>query len=69
MRNPLLVTLEAHCKTYADALKLQAMISDFITNEELAGEHIQYAEIHYVDPQDIERQNRIDLDTEELVIC
>jgi len=38
--NPKTVVLEADCKSYADALKLQAMLIDFICNEDLAGEHV-----------------------------
>ena len=46
-----MVTLEAECHTYEDALELQSMLTDFITNEKLAGEHISYAEIDYVEPE------------------
>jgi len=50
-RDPrLTVKLEAICHTYEDALKLQAMLSDFVSNNELAGEHIVQCEIHYVNP-------------------
>ena len=61
-RDPkLIVKLEARCHTYSDALKLQAMLSDFISNDQLAGEHISECEIFYVMPLEIEQT------TEEIV--
>ena len=61
MKNPLKVTLEAECHTYEDALQLQAMLTDFVTNEKLAGEHISYAEIDYVEPKKLNiKQKKID---------
>ena len=61
-RDPkLIVKLEARCHTYEDALKLQAMLSDFVSNNELAGEHIDECEILYVMPLEIEHT------TEEIV--
>ena len=61
MKNPLMVTLEAECHTYEDALELQSMLTDFITNEKLAGEHISYAEIDYVEPEKFNvKQKKID---------
>ena len=55
-RDPkLIVKLEARCHTYSDALKLQAMLSDFVSNNELAGEHISECEIFYVVPLEIEQ--------------
>ena len=55
-RDPkLIVKLEARCHTYEDALKLQAMLSDFVGNNELAGEHISECEIHYVVPLECEK--------------
>ena len=54
-RDPkLIVKLEARCHTYEDALKLQAMLSDFVGNNLLAGEHISECEIHYVMPLESE---------------
>ena len=54
-RDPkLIVTLKARCHTYSDALKLQAMLSDFVSNNELAGEHIDECEILYVMPLESE---------------
>ena len=54
-RDPkLIVKLEARCHTYEDALKLQAMLSDFVSNNELAGEHIDECEILYVMPLECE---------------
>ena len=54
-RDPkLIVKLEARCHTYSDALKLQAMLSDFISNDQLAGEHISECEIFYVVPLECE---------------
>ena len=54
-RDPkLIVKLEARCHTYEDALKLQAMLSDFVSNDLLAGEHIEECEIHYVVPLESE---------------
>jgi len=50
-RDPrLIVKLEARCHTYEDALKLQSMLADFVSNNELAGEHIDECEILYVNP-------------------
>ena len=51
----LIVKLEARCHTYEDALKLQAMLSDFVSNNELAGEHIDECEILYVMPLETEQ--------------
>ena len=54
-RDPkLIVKLEARCHTYEDALKLQAMLSDFVGNNQLAGEHIEECEILYVMPLESE---------------
>ena len=54
-RDPkLIVRLEARCHSYEDALRLQAMLSDFVSNDLLAGEHIEECEIHYVMPLEIE---------------
>ena len=50
----LIVTLKARCHTYSDALKLQAMLSDFVGSNDLAGEHIEECEILYVMPLEIE---------------
>jgi len=44
------VKLEARCHTYEDALKLQAILSDLVSDSELAGQHIDECEILYVNP-------------------
>ena len=50
-RDPkLIVKLEARCHSYEDALKLQSMLSDFVSCNQLAGEHIDECEILYVMP-------------------
>ena len=54
MKNPLKVTLEAECHTYKDALALQSMLTDVVAKEEFAGEYISYAEIDYVEPENVE---------------
>lgn len=54
-RDPkLIVKLEARCHSYEDALKLQSMLSDFVSCNELAGEHIDECEIFYVMPLEMD---------------
>jgi len=50
----LMVKLEARCHTYKDALKLQSILSDLVSNNDLAGEHIEECEILYVNPLELD---------------
>ena len=50
-RDPkLIIKLEARCHTYEDALKLQSMLADLVSNNDLAGEYIEECSIFYINP-------------------
>lgn len=50
----LIVTLEARCYSWEDALKFQDMLQDIITKKEFAGDWVDECSICYVDPSEVD---------------
>ena len=49
----LIVTLEARCYSWEHALKLQELLGEIVSNNDLAGKHLEECTIHYVDPSEV----------------
>ena len=54
MKDPLVVSLEARCYTHKQALELESMLTDLISNNDLAGELVSEAHISYTSKEELE---------------
>ena len=59
MKDPLVVKLEAKCHTHKQALELESILSDLISNNDLAGELVSECHISYTSKEELDKLEKV----------